>query len=199
MFSLTALLLAACQNKAETIEVGQAKTATEAYKMLYTAVKSKETDKIKLMFSRSSNQFVEGVAGQQKKDISEVYKNGLTATTFAEAMPEIRDERVKGNFAKVEVYNERDKIWEDLPFILEDGGWKLAVGDLWANTFEDPGPSKAKLEDASTNTMVPYDPADANNAAQVPPPANPANQTKGSAPVNTAQVKPETDSGQDKK
>ena len=36
----------------------------------------------------------------------------------------------------VEVWNSKDSRWEDLPFIKEDGSWKLAVGELFAGTFK---------------------------------------------------------------
>jgi hypothetical protein len=193
-FSLFAI---SCNKTATTIEPGKAASPTEAYKMLFTAVKGKDTEKIKMMMSSSTVKFVEGAAAQQNKPVDEVYKNGLTATTFAETMPEIRDERIKDNFGKVEVFNSKDNRWEDLAFVNEEGGWKLAVGDLFAGTFQNPAKSQAQLEAENANS------SGANNMTQLPMNAN-GNFTSGKragniSNVNTAQVAPEKNAEKDKK
>ncbi|HKX82701.1 MAG TPA: hypothetical protein VJL58_00645, partial [Pyrinomonadaceae bacterium] len=92
---------------------------TAAYKRLYTAVKSKDTEAIKKEMSEKTKSFAESVAARQNSPIEKVFENGFTATTFAESLPEIRDERVSGEFGAVEVYNTKDKRWEDLPFVNE--------------------------------------------------------------------------------
>ena len=142
----------------DPVNVGNAQTPTDAYIMLYKAVKAKQTDAIKKMMSQKTVGFAEGVAGQQKKPVEQVYENGFTATTFAPEMPQMRDERVKENMGALEVWNEKDKKWEDLPFIKEDDGWKLAVGDIFAGTYQKPAKGQAQIEDEASNTnkMIPY-------------------------------------------
>jgi len=134
----------------------------EAYENLYAAVKSKDTEKIKQTMSKNSLSFAEFAAGQHKKPIEEVLKNGFTATTFSETLPEIRDERIKDKYGAVEVWNAQDKKWEDLPFILEDGVWKFAVGDAFKGSFKSPGKGLAAKGQESTNstsnTMIPVMP-----------------------------------------
>ncbi len=196
--ALTLSLFAmSCTKTATTVEPGKAATPTEAYKMLFTAVKSKDTEKIKMMMSASTVKFVEGAAAQQNKPVEEVYKNGLTATTFAETMPEIRDQRIKDNFGKVEVFNSKDNRWEDLAFINEEGGWKLAVGDLFAGTFQNPGISQTQMEaenanSSGANNLVPLATNANGNFTSGKPAANVAN-------VNTAQVTPDKNAEKDKK
>ncbi len=148
-------------NTSQTVDlsnVGNAQTPTDAYIMLYTAVKAKQTDAIKKMMSQKTVGFAEGVAGQQKKPVEQVFENGFTATTFAPQMPQMRDERVKENMGALEVWNEKDKKWEDLPFIKEDDGWKLAVGDIFAGTYQKPAKGQAQIEAEASNTnkMIPY-------------------------------------------
>lgn len=126
-------------------------TPTEAYKRLYAAVKAKNIEGIKAEFSKKSIATAESQAARSKVPIEEVYKNGFTATTFSETLPEIRDERVKGGMGAVEVWNARDKIWEDLPFIREASGWKLAVGDAFAGTWKRPGPGRSLREMEAAN------------------------------------------------
>jgi hypothetical protein len=170
VFGFIALAFACNQQQ----KIGNAQNPTEAYKMLYAAVKTKDTDKIKMMFSKDTQGFAEFVAGQQKKDIKDVYANGFTATTFADKLPQIRDERVKDNMGAVEVYNEKDKKWEDLPFIKEDDGWKLAVGDTFKGTYQKPDKPQSEKEQEAANIA---------NANMAPP--NMANVKTNSAAVES--------------
>jgi len=55
----------------------------------------------------------------------------------------------------IEVYNSKDSRWEDLPFVLEDGKWKLAVGDLFAGTYKSPGKGRDALEKEAANAANP--------------------------------------------
>ena len=161
-------------------------SVTQAYTKLYNAVKSKDTEKIKQSVSRATKGLAETAAMQQNKPLSEVFANGFTATTFADSLPEIRDEKVQGNFGQIEVYSQKDKRWETLPFVLEDGEWKLAVGDLFAGTFQSPGKSQSQLEMENSNSqkLIPYGQNANGNFNGGKPPATTAN-------VNTAQVKPD--------
>lgn len=145
----------------ESVPAGKASSPTEAYKMLYTAVKAKKTEDIKMMLSKDTIKFAEGVAAQTKKSFDEQVRNGFTRTTFSPSMPEIRDERIKDKMGAVEVYNSGEKKWEDLPFILEDGGWKLAVGNIFNGSWERPGEPQSIVERknaniANGNNMIPY-------------------------------------------
>lgn len=189
LFALSSVMIS-CTSQPETkVEPGKAASPTEAYKMLYAAVKSKDTEKIKQMMSKGTVAFADGVSKQQNKPITEVFANGFTATTFAETMPEIRDERVKDNYGKVEVYNQKDNRWEDLPFINEDGGWRLAVGDIFAGTFKDPGKPEAqtKADAANVNKMIPYSENINGNFSG----GKSNSRSDSNSNVNTAQVEPD--------
>jgi hypothetical protein len=174
---LTALLgiILACQpgatgsNNSGGAAAGTTGSPTEAYKQLYAAVKSKDVEKIKAVMSKSTQGFAQMVAARQNSPIEKVYENGFTATTFAESLPEIRDERVKGEFGAVEVWNEKDKRWEDLGFVYEDGTWKLAIGEMFGGKFQSPGVGRAIKEQeaanaANGNNMINALPSNANNA-----------------------------------
>jgi len=132
----------------------KAQSPTEAYKLLYAAVKAKNTAQIKQLMSKSSLGLAEFSSSQQKKTVDNVLENGLVAPTLANSLTEMRDERIKDNFGAVEVFNPKDNRWEDLPFVLEDGGWKLAVGDLFQDTFKSPGKSRGQIETEASNTMT---------------------------------------------
>ncbi len=133
--------------------------------MLFAGVKAKDTEKIKQLMTKDTQALAGFLAERQKQPIEKSYENGFTATTFSDSLPEIRDERVKDNFGALEVYNQKEKRWEDLPFIREDGGWKLAIGEVFKNTYKSPGKGQAQLEKDAANTM-------GNNPVQMTPNAN---------------------------
>jgi hypothetical protein len=132
---------------------------TNAYKKLYAAVKSKNTEDIKANLSKKTQDFAQMAAQRQNSPIEKVFENGFTATTFAEKLPEIRDERIDGDFGAVEVWNSKESHWEDLGFVKEDGRWKLAIGEMFAGTFKSPGKGRDAREkeaaNAVSNNMIP--------------------------------------------
>jgi hypothetical protein len=163
-------------------------TPTAAYKRLYAAVKSKDTEEIKKNLTKKSIDFGVMAAAQSKKPVEQVYENGYTATTFSDSLPTIRDERVKDNMGAIEVWNSKESRWEDLPFVFEDGMWKLAIGELFANTYKSPGRGRDSLEREAANAiagnttqMMPMPNANANSTAAanaVPRAASPNKNSK---------------------
>jgi hypothetical protein len=137
------------------VPVGNAQTPSEAYRMLFAAVKSQDSTKIKSMLSKGSMGLAEMASGQQKKPVEEVIKNGFTETTFVDDYPQLRDERVKGNFGAVEVWNAQRKQWDDIPFIIEDGNWKAAFGEAFGGTWKSPGKGQAMIDQENANTNNP--------------------------------------------
>jgi len=130
-------------------------TPTEAYRRLFTAVKAKDTEAIKKSLTKKSQDLAAMLSERNKAPIEKVYENGFTATTFSHTMPEIRDERVKGTNGAVEVWNSKESTWEDLPFVIEDGVWKMAVGELMGGTFQSPGKGLSEREKIAANAMGP--------------------------------------------
>ena len=137
------------------VPVGNAQTPTEAYRMLFAAVKSQDSAKIKSMLSKGSMGLAEMASGQQKKTIEEVIKNGFTETTFTDDYPQTRDERVKDDYGAVEVYNTSRKQWDDIPFIKEDGSWKAAFGDAFGGKWKSPGKGQTVIEQENANANNP--------------------------------------------
>jgi hypothetical protein len=172
---LLALMLFACQPSGGTNGTsgggGTSGSPTEAYKQLYAAVKAKDIERIKGLMSKSTQAFAQMAAARQNSPIEKVYENGFTATTFSDSLPEIRDERVSGEYGAVEVRNTKDNLWEDLPFVLEDGTWKLAVGEMFAGTYKSPGIGRDRKEkeaaNAISNNMVNALPSNINANANV--------------------------------
>lgn len=144
-------------------------TPTEAYKRLFAAVKSKNTDAIRNEMSTKTKEFAKAVAARQNKSEVEVLSNGFTASSFAPTLPEIRDERIKDNMGAIEVWNDTDKRWDELPYIREPEGWKLAIGDLFAGTFKSPGAGQSIKEQQAINATSPNN---GTRMAPIPPGAN---------------------------
>ncbi|CAN5551939.1 hypothetical protein BH10ACI3_BH10ACI3_27630 [soil metagenome] len=133
---------------------GGADSPTEAYKKLYAAVKAKDIEAIKKLLTKKSIEFGLMAAQRNNTPGDKIYENGFTATTFSDTLPNIRDERVKDDMGSLEVWNSKESRWEDLPFIKEDGAWKLAVGDLFAGTFKSPGKGRDTIEKEAANTLA---------------------------------------------
>jgi hypothetical protein len=161
-----------------TVPTVKAETPTEAYKMLFAAVKAKDSETIKQLMSKSSLGFAQFNANNQKITLEKSLENGLVAPVLSPTITEIRDERIKDNFGAIEVYNAQTKTFEDLPFVLEDGGWKVAVGDIFQDTYKSPGKGRAQTERDASNKSVPLssnsmskmpDIPKGNQSIQVPP------------------------------
>lgn len=151
----------ATEAESATITSGNPATPTEAYKKLYAAVKGKDKATIKSMMSKDSIGLGQMQAGQTKKDIDEVLANGFFTANMSDKLPAIRDERIKGKFGAVEVFSQKKNDWEDIPFVIEGGAWKLAVGNMFAGTFESPGTPRTIVEKENANAagktdMIPY-------------------------------------------
>lgn len=139
-------------------------TPTEAYKLLYAAVKSKNTETIKKHLTKKTVEFGAMAAQRNNTPIEKVYENGFTATTFSATLPTMRDERVNDDMGALEVWNSKDSRWEDLPFIKEDGVWKLAIGEMFAGTFKSPGPGLDLREKEAANAQANSDVSNVSNS-----------------------------------
>jgi hypothetical protein len=186
---LTALIFIACDpaansgsNMADAARPVSGSVA-ESYKKLFEAVKSKNTEGIKAQLTKRTQEFALMVSQKNAKSVDEVFANGFTATTFSDSLPQMRDERVNANFGALEVWNAKDKRWEDLPFVAEDGTWKLAVGEAFAGTYQSPGKGRAQKEAEAANvltgnnSMVPMSNVNGNFAAG-PKPMTPRNVSR---------------------
>lgn len=128
-------------------------TPTEAYKRLFAAVKKKDVEAIKNEFSAKTKEFAKAVAARQNVPLEKVFSNGFTSSTFSDQLPEIRDERIKDDMGAIEVWNSGENRWEDLPFVRESDGWKLAIGELFSGTYKSPGKGKSVIDQEAINAM----------------------------------------------
>jgi hypothetical protein len=151
---------------------GGAATPTEAYKLLYAAVKSKNTESIKKQLTKKTIDFGAMASERNNTPLEKVYENGFTATTFSDTLPTMRDERINGDTGALEVWNSKESRWEDLPFIKEDGVWKLAIGEMFAGTYKSPGQGLDQRQREAANAQANSNVATVSNAnsnSPIPP------------------------------
>lgn len=130
-------------------------TPTAAYKRLFDAVKSKDLERIKAQLTKRTIEQGQSNAKRWQKSEEAVLEHGMVASTMAEALPEIRDERIKDNMGAIEVWNSHDSVWEDLPFMVEDGQFKLALGELFGGIYKWPGRGRSSLDRQTSNANMP--------------------------------------------
>jgi hypothetical protein len=124
-----ALAAAACGNKA-----GSSPTATA--KAFYDAVKAKDVAAIKNTMSKSSLDMMEKFAKMQNKSLDEALKDPNSSS--APPAFEAQNEKIEGDTATLEVKNEKGK-WDKLPFVKEDGRWKIALDKAMQSGMSDSG------------------------------------------------------------
>lgn len=119
---------------------------SDAYRELYDAVKSGESELIKGAITKETLLFADFIAKQQQKSLDDVLRNGFTRTTFSPELPDTRDQQVKDGVGHLEVFNSVDNKWEVLPFILEDGKWKAAFGEMFNGKWASPTKPRSQIE-----------------------------------------------------
>lgn len=146
---LSAIVFAACQ------ATGGAMTPTETMKALNEASRTKDAETIKKLVSKGTLDMLEISAKRQNTTVDELLKQDKGAP-FKE-LPEMRNEKITGDTATVEVKNNSARGWETLPFVKEDGIWKVAIDKFMEDVMQ-------KARDAMNQPP----------AAAAPPPASSA-------------------------
>lgn len=117
--ALCALFVFGCSQMTQT------KSPTEVLNALNEASKTKDVAGIKNSVSRGTLKMIEESAKAQKMTVDELLgkENGAP---FKD-LPEMRNEKIEGDTATVELKNAANNDWESVPFVKEDGVWRLAL------------------------------------------------------------------------
>jgi hypothetical protein len=110
-----ALVAAACS------KAGSSPTATA--KAFYDATKAKDVQGMKNNLSKGSLAMMESFAKMDKKSLDDMLKDPQSPPSGAF---EARNEVITGDTATLELKDEKGK-WDKVPFVKEDGQWKLAL------------------------------------------------------------------------
>jgi hypothetical protein len=104
---------------------GQPKPATplETFKTYAKAFKQKDTATMKVLLSDATLKMHEQEAKAQNTTVDEILKRE-TMIGEAQRSVEYRDEKIEGEKATLQIKNVYGS-WETLPFVREDGVWKI--------------------------------------------------------------------------
>ena len=145
MFSL--LLLA--------ISCGPQKPATplETFKTYVKATKQKDTSAIKLLLSSSTIKMHEQEAKVQGTTVDEILKRE-TLVSEGQTTVEYRDEKIDGDKATLQVKTSYGS-WETVPFVIEDGVWKIDKHGIADQMIRDMDESNRKLDEIINSAPTP--------------------------------------------
>jgi hypothetical protein len=121
---------------------------TNTLKAFYEATQKKDAEGIKKTLSKGTLEMLEGFAKAQGKSLDESLKSGLASETKDDKMPETRNEKIDGDKATVEVKNDKTNQWETVPFVKEDGSWKIAFDQMFRDAFKNLGNSNGNSNTA---------------------------------------------------
>lgn len=147
---LCAFLLFGCNSTVE-----KAKTPTDTLRALNEASKNKNVETIKSHLSKGTLDLLDQSAKRQEKSVDELLtqENGAP---FQE-LPEVRNEQVTGETATVEVKNNVTGEFEKIPFVKENGVWKVALDVFMKDAMKrlteemNPIPANTSVNAAPTN------------------------------------------------
>ena len=120
-----AIVFTACQT------ANKIKSPTETMMALHEAAKTKDAETIKKLVSKGTLDLLELSARNKNISVDELLKQENGAP-FQE-MPETRNEKIFGDAATVEVKYNTSGQWETIPFVKEDGIWKVALDKFMEN------------------------------------------------------------------
>lgn len=104
---------------------------TEAFTTYYEAIKRKDVAGVKSVFSTGTLNMMEERAKKTNTTVDAVMTEGLeeAGKDVPAELPKMRNEKVDGDRATVEVRNDKEDRWEVLHFVREDGQWKIAFDE----------------------------------------------------------------------
>jgi hypothetical protein len=121
IIAVCALAFAACNTM-------QAKSPTQTLKDFIEASKKKDVEAMKKMLSKGSLELIQKTADMQKTSVDEILKKNDESSL--KQTPETREEKIEGDKATVETKNPVTGEFDKIPFIKEEGVWKIALDTL---------------------------------------------------------------------
>lgn len=98
---------------------------TDVLKKYLEAAQKKDVEAMKQTLSAGTLKMIDESAKKQGTTLEELLKKDDGA--IPKEMPETRNEKIEGETATVEVKNGATADWDKIPFVKEDGKWKLAL------------------------------------------------------------------------
>jgi hypothetical protein len=111
---------------------------TKTFKAFFEASKKKDIAGMKKALSKGTVDMFDKLAKEQNKTTDDMLK-GLDKEDKDEKIPETRNEKITGDTATLEVKNEKTGKWDTLPFVKENGEWKIALDKFLQDMLKDLG------------------------------------------------------------
>jgi flagellar hook-associated protein FlgK len=112
---------------------GSSPTAT--FKNFFEASKKKDAAAMKKSLSKGTLDMFDKLAKEQNKSTDDMLKE-VDKDDKDEKLPETRNEKITGDTATLEVKNDKTGKWDTLPFVKEDGAWKIALDKFLENMLK---------------------------------------------------------------
>ena len=136
---LSLLLIAGCSAESKP------ETPIETFKTYISAVKEKDTTKMKLLLSSESIKMHEQEAKAQNLTLDDIVKRE-TLFTEGQKVVEFRNEKIEGEAATLEVKNSFG-TWETIPFVRESGEWRIDKKGYADRLFQDVEQQNQQMDD----------------------------------------------------
>lgn len=122
----------------------QSRTPIETFKTYTKAIKQKDVTTMKLLLSNATMKMNEMEAQARGISVDDVVKN---ETLFAENQKTVkwRNEKIDGELATLEIENTLGQ-WETVPFVREDGVWKIDKKGFAQRLMEEADKSGQELD-----------------------------------------------------
>ncbi|HEY0004799.1 MAG TPA: hypothetical protein VGB17_08295 [Pyrinomonadaceae bacterium] len=122
---------------------GSPSSPTITMKAYFEAIRKKDAEGFKKTLSKGSLETLENSAKQKSTTLDAAIKAGLNDPALAAnaaSTPEMRNEKINGDAATLEVKNDQTNSWESIPFVKENNEWKIALDQAMREAQQSSGP-----------------------------------------------------------
>lgn len=125
---------AANKNSAPPAPTGDYSSPTATFKTFYEAAKSNNIDAIKRSMSKKTMDAMTKGAAKDNKSIDDSLKELIKDAPSNN--PQTRNEKIEGDKATLEIKDDKMDKWDTVPFVKEDGQWKIALLDAMSDAMD---------------------------------------------------------------
>ena len=139
---LVVTMLTACGSDAPS-------TPVETFKTYVKAIRAKDTKAMKVLLSDATLEMHEQEAKAQNISVDEIIKRE-TLLAEGQTTVEYRNEKIDGDKATLQVKS--SGFWQTIPFVREDGVWKIDKQGVADQMLQDMDESNRKLNEMINNS-----------------------------------------------
>jgi hypothetical protein len=103
-------------------------TPTNTFMAFYEASKKNDVEGVKRTLSKDSLEFLTAAAKQENKSLEVALNESLKKADVPTTTPEVRNEKIDGERATLEVKDDKSGSWEPFSFVRENAEWKIRLG-----------------------------------------------------------------------